>query len=149
MRVHVGSSSIATALEPFGNSSASLDDGLVFSPRDNITTWSEVEEVLTDAFRLSQAAMIAEAPVVYVLRADAVIGRAGVLDSAVAAGLVGGARALAFEGLRKGRYATVLGIDSGEPTASLPAAVEFVLTNRSAAGQVTMLGKEHLGAMLP
>lgn len=93
MRVRTGSAVLAAALAPLGDAEGAIEDGLVFAPRTGLTTWEEAEAEMQDAFRLSQAAMIAEAPVIYVLHADAVLGRGPVLDAGVADALVGGARA--------------------------------------------------------
>lgn len=161
MRVRIPSAAVAAALVGPGGPDGldgldgldgDIGDGLIFAPRSGLTAWEEVEEELAEAFRLSREAMIAEAPVVYVLHADAVLGRAPVLDSAAATALVGGARALAFEGKRRGRYATVIGIDPAEDPEALEQlrrAVEFTTSTRSAAGQIVMLADQHLGAMLP
>ncbi|MFT4233166.1 MAG: hypothetical protein QM606_10385 [Leucobacter sp.] len=152
MRVRTPSAALAEALARLGSADGEIAGGLVFAPRSGIASWEEAEEELADAFGLSRQAMIAEAPVVYVLHADAVLGRAPVLDSAVADALVGGARALAFEGRRRGRYATVIGVDAAEDEAALAQlarSVEFTMSTRSAAGQILMLADQHLGAMLP
>lgn len=152
MRIRATSEAVAAALAGLGAGDGEIADGLVFAPRSDLDAWEDAEAELLEAFRLSQEAMIADAPVVYVLHADAVLGRASVLDSAVADGLVGGARSLAFEGKRRARYAAVVGIESGETPESLRElrrTVEFLTGARAAAGQVIMLTDEHLGAMLP
>ncbi|WP_449282522.1 hypothetical protein [Leucobacter sp.] len=152
MRLRIPSAAVAEALTGLAARDGGIHDGLVFAPRSGLAAWEEVEEELAEAFRLSREAMIAEAPVVYVLHADAVLGRAPVLDSAAATALVGGARALAFEGRRRGRYATAIGIDPAEDPDALEhlrRGIEFTMDTRSAAGQITMLTDQHLGAMLP
>ncbi|MFA3878006.1 hypothetical protein ABS735_30835 [Streptomyces sp. MMCC 100] len=149
MRVRIGDPADHDALGHIGGPDGDIRDGLVFAPARGLEDWRQAEDELTEAFLLSRAAMAAEAPVVYLLRSATVLGRSGPLDSAVAAGLVGGARALAFEGQRRGRYASVIGVDGDEPPGRVAEAVAFALTTRAAAGQVVVLGREHLGAMLP
>ncbi|MCB1273872.1 MAG: hypothetical protein KDB25_05705 [Leucobacter sp.] len=152
MRLRTGSAALDAALAPLGDAEGAIEDGLVFAPRTGLTTWEEAEAELQDAFRLSQAAMIAEAPVIYVLHADAVLGRGPILDAGVADALVGGARALAFEGKRRGRYAAVVGIDpteTPETLGELSRTVDYLTGTRAAIGQVLMLTDQHLGAMLP
>ncbi|GHB73762.1 hypothetical protein GCM10010377_75200 [Streptomyces viridiviolaceus] len=149
MRTRIGDPVDRHALRRIGGPDGDIAGGLVFAPARDLGEWRQVEDELTEAFLLSREAMAVEAPVVYLLRSPAILGRSGPLDSAVAAGLVGGARALAFEGRRRGRYATVIGVDGDEPPDRVAEAVTFALTTRAAAGQVVMLGHEHLGAMLP
>ncbi|MGH3240383.1 MAG: hypothetical protein ACRDNL_08375 [Spirillospora sp.] len=138
-----------TELRSIGSAEGRLENGLVFAPARGITEWDHAEDELAEAFVLTRQATIADAPVVYVLDARAVLGRAAPLDSAVAAGLVGGARALAFEGLREQRYVTVIAVDGSEREGMLADAVRHAVSSRTGLGQVQMLGSEHVGAMLP
>ena len=61
MRLRTGSAALDAALAPLGDAEGAIEDGLVFAPRTGLTTWEEAEAELQDAFRLSQAAMIANA----------------------------------------------------------------------------------------
>lgn len=125
------------------------EEGLLFAPQLGLADWDAVERELTEAFHLTQAATAAGAPVVYLLDADALLGRAAPLDSAVAAGLSSGVRALAFEGQRKGRYATAVAATADVLPDRIADAVSYLTTMRAANGQTLMLGDGHLGAMLP
>jgi len=122
---------------------------LVFTPAGDLADWEAVEDELAEAFNRTREAWLAGTPVVYVVRTQAVLGRAAPLDAAVAAGLVAGARALAFEGQRDHRYATVIAAADDVASEAIAEAVAFAVTSRSALGQVLTLGSEHLGAMLP
>jgi hypothetical protein len=124
-------------------------EGLVFAPARDLPDWEAVEDELTEAFNLTRAATLADEPIVYLVRTEAVLGRAATLDSVVAAGLVAGARALAFEGQRNGRYATVIAAADDVAPETIAEAVGFAIASRSSLGQVLTLGSEHLGAMLP
>jgi hypothetical protein len=145
LKLRVGDHSTREALE-WGSGERG---GLVFAPVDDLPDWDAVENELTEAFTLSREATLAEAPVVYLLRMRAVLGRAGPLDSAVAAGLVAGARALAFEGQRHARYATVIATADDVAPQTIAEAVGFAIESRGSLGQVLTLGAEHLGALLP
>ena len=72
------------------------------------------------------AERLVKAPVVYVVHLPAVVGRSGAVD-----------------------WAVVVGVDGDESAETIAQAVTFTLTTRTAAGQVVMLGNQHLGAMLP
>lgn len=148
MRIEVADAALAEALSGLGAPDGCADDGVVFGPA-RATTWDEVEEQLTAAYRLAHAAAQTNAPVVFVVDAAAALGRDTPLDCAVAVGLVSGGRCLAFEGLRKDEYATVVGYDASEPRASVAATVGFLLASRAARGQTVMVGASHVGAMLP
>ena len=145
MKVRVGEHPARQALEWGGGER----DGLVFAPVQDLPDWAAVEDELAEAFTLSREATLADAPVVYLLRMRAVLGRAAPLDSAVAAGLVAGARALAFEGQRHARYATVVAAADDVAPETIAEAVGFAIESRGSLGQVLTLGTEHLGALLP
>jgi hypothetical protein len=121
---------------------------VLFAPAA-VNSWDEAERELTDVFRLSKEAILAHAPVVYLVETAAVLGRASVLNSAVATGLVGAARIFAFEGKRTDDFATVISVGADQPMSTVVEAVQFVLSTRSALGQVVSLGTDHVGAMLP
>lgn len=149
MRVRAGSPQRQDAWADLGTADGAIADGLVFAPAPDIADWDRANAELGELFELSQQASIEGAPVVYVLDANAVRGRGAVLDCAVAAGLVGGMRALAFEGLRKDRYATAIGVGAGVTDAEIVSAVKAAIGGRFGRGQVIMLGTDHVGALLP
>jgi hypothetical protein len=125
------------------------DDGLIFAARTGLVDWTDAEDELAEAFELSRAAALSDAPVVYLVRSDAIIGRAEPLDSAVATGLLGGARAIAFERRKSSGYATVVAIGDNAEPAAVTTVVELLVATRGANGQIFTLGAEHLGAALP
>lgn len=148
MKVSVENAALAAALAPLGDSEGRSEDGIVFAPAP-VGDWAEAEDQLTKAFTLSKEAALVDAPVVYVLDAKAALGRASALNSAVAVGLVAAGRCVAFEGQRRGQYATVVAFDEETDLSSVEEAVRFAVTSKAALGQTIMLGKEHMGAMLP
>lgn len=148
MRIQVADPALAAALSAIGSPEGHVEDGVVFAPA-SVSTWAEAEEELTRAYRLAHAAAKENAPVVFVVDAAAAVGRAAPLDAAVAVGLVAGGRCLAFEGLRKDEYATVVGYDRADDASRVAVTVEFLAATGVGLGQTVMVGSTHVGAMLP
>lgn len=65
------------------------------------TSWQSLSEDLTELYRVTRAAAVAGASVVFVVSGDALLGRTGPLDAMSAMGVVSASRTLALE-LRKG-----------------------------------------------
>lgn len=149
MKVRATRTQDAEALGALGALDGQASDGVVFVAERGFADWTAAEEELAWAFQLAQQASIAEAPIVFVVDSEAMLGRAAPLDSMVATGLVSGARTLAFEGLRKGRYVGILATDRSEMAGHLGDAVRFAVETRAGHGQVITLGTGHAGAMLP
>lgn len=83
-------------------------------------TTLEVGDRLREAFVLVQEAMATQTSVVLCVDAPALLGQGSVEDCAVATGLLGLARAVGFEGARKGWSVSVLAVDAGaEPDPEL------------------------------
>lgn len=148
MKVRVPDGALAEGLTPLGDADGEISNGLLFAPA-RVKSWDEAEAELMDLFVLSKEAVVAHAPVVYLVETSAVLGRSAVLDSALANGLVGAARNIAFEGRRKDQYATVISVSAGQSAASVIEAVQFAVSTAAGSGQVVTLGAEHIGAMLP
>jgi hypothetical protein len=148
MKIRVPDGALAEGLAPLGGADGDISNGLVFAPVA-VSSWDEAENELMDVFALSKEAILAHAPVVYLVETAAVLGRASVLNSAVATGLVGAARIFAYEGLRTNEYATVFSVGPDQSPATIVEAVQFAISTRAALGQVVSLGTEHVGAMLP
>lgn len=149
MRIRALEIADATDLGVIGTSDEAPSAGLVFVARRGLQSWNDAEDELAEAFDLVKAASSEAAPVVFVVDSDAMLGRAEPLDSMVATGLVAGARALALEGLRTGRYVGIISTDRSEAAGSLSDAVEFAVTHRLGLGQILTLGSAHTGGMFP
>ncbi|GEE01649.1 hypothetical protein nbrc107696_22510 [Gordonia spumicola] len=146
MRVRCADPGLATAL------AAVVPDegaGLVFVADGPLATWDDTEAELAEVFRLTQPEVVENGPILYVVTTSALLGRAAPLDSAVADGLLAGARALAFERARFDGYASVIAVGDGVDDARVAEAAKNLLTTRASNGQPFMLGSEHLGAALP
>ena len=149
MKLRLTDPDIAAAAGRIGAVADGPESGLVFEPRRQLLTWTEAEDELAEAFELTRAAASDAAPVVYLVRSSALLGRADPLDAAVATGLLGGARALAFEGRKNESFATVVAIGDGVKPQIVVEAIELLVATRGANGQTFTLGAEHLGAALP
>ncbi|MEV0685520.1 hypothetical protein AB0I35_16825 [Nocardia sp. NPDC050378] len=125
------------------------DARLVFEARTGLSGWAAAEDELAEAFELTREAVLADAPVVYVVRAEAILGRGAPLDAAVATGLLGGARALAFERRKTDCYVSVLAVGAGIEPTTVAESIELLVATRGANGQIFPLGTDHLGAALP
>ncbi|TDP37807.1 hypothetical protein [Nocardia ignorata] len=123
--------------------------GLVFEARTGLSGWTAAEDELAEAFALTREAVLADAPVVYVVRAEAILGRGAPLDAAVATGLLGGARALTFERRKNNCYVSVLAVGTGIEPTTVAESIELLVATRGANGQIFPLGTDHLGAALP
>lgn len=150
MRIRAGSDTgLAAALSDVAPGRCDSDAGLVFQARTGLSCWSAAEDELAEAFSLTRAAVLAGAPVVYVVQATAILGRAAPLDSAVATGLLGGARALAFERKKTDCYVSVLAVGADVEPETVAETIELLVATRGANGQIFPLGTDHLGAALP
>lgn len=125
------------------------DEGVIFEARTGLGAWSDAEDELTEAFELSRAAALTDAPVVFLVQANAILGRAAPLDSAVATGLLGGARALAFERRKSASYSVLVAVGDNVEPATVATAIDLLVATRGSNGQIFTLGTDHLGALLP
>jgi NAD(P)-dependent dehydrogenase (short-subunit alcohol dehydrogenase family) len=102
---------------------------------------------LHDAFVTTQAALAEGEPVVLCVDGPALLGQASPEDSAVACGLLGLSRALAFEGGSKGWRVNVVAVDPGaEPD---PALVALAASTPGLIGQVLNVSSGAVGKLAP
>ncbi|GAB7004716.1 hypothetical protein JCM18899A_21890 [Nocardioides sp. AN3] len=149
MRIRTASAEDREDLSVLGSPEADAAHGVVFVASRGLRSWQEAEDELSDAFTLAQQASMNDADIVFVVDSDAMLGRASALDSMVATGLVSGARCLAFEGLRRGRYVGIIATDRTDSAGDLASAVQFAVETRAGLGQVIALGTGHAGGMFP
>jgi hypothetical protein len=110
-------------------------------------TPADVGAQLHDAFLATQAAVAEGEAVVLCVDAPALLGQATPEDAAVACGLLGLARALAFEGGAKGWQVNVVAVDPGtEPGPELLAAATTV---PGLTGQVLNVSRGAVGKVVP
>jgi len=111
--------------------------------------WREIRDELERAFEMSRAAAQAEAPFVYVVCHDDLLGRRGVGDAMVAAGLLSAARAAAVEGARRGWTANVIAYDDGADRADVERWAERMTASDGVTGELIRVGASHVGKVLP
>ncbi len=124
-------------------------DGLVFAAAEVGDDWEEVLAELTTAFELTREAVRNEAPVVYVVAHDDLLGRRGPGRAMVATGLLSGARTAAVEQLKKGVAVNALAVEQDSDPASVATWVARLLEPGGPTGEIVRLGGAHLGKALP
>ncbi len=119
--------------------------GLVYdASTSDPQNWDALEKELDEVFRLTQEAVLAGLPIVYVVSEPAIWGHQSPLRSALATALMGGARSAAVEGARNGLAANVVATDEGVDPVQLADTIDFLLSS-GLSGQVLTCGTTHLG----
>ena len=122
--------------------------GLVFGATEVGEDWPSVRLILLEAFRLTQLAVKAQEPIVYVISTDDLLGRNGPGSAAVAAGLVAGARTAGLELAKVGLPINVLAIDDETSGEQVERWVLHLLESGGPQGELIHLGTGHLGKAL-
>lgn len=125
------------------------DDGLVFAATGVVSDWEAARAVLLRAFLASQKAAVAEAPIVYVVHGEDLLGRRGAASAMVATGLLSAARTAAIELSRKGAVVNVVAIGDDTPPARVARWVGHLTDPEGPTGEVVRLNAAHLGKALP
>lgn len=123
--------------------------GAVFDASSGVSDWDEARAILLRVFASSQEAARAEAPIVYVVHGDDLLGRRGAPSAMVATGLLSAARTAAIELSRTGTPVNVVAV--GDETAPAVTAVWVArLAERGGpTGELIRLDPSHLGKTLP
>lgn len=122
-----------------------MSKGLVYdASTSDPADWPALEAELDEVFRLTQQAVLAGDPIVYVVHEPSIWGHGAPLRAALATALMGGARSAAVEGARSGLVANVVATDEDVDPAQLSDTIEFLLTS-GLTGQVLTCGTTHLG----
>ena len=113
--------------------------------------WEDVLAELTAAFEMTQAALGAGAPVVYVVDQRDLLGQRGAGSAMVASGLLSAARSAADEARRDGVPVNVIATGADTPAAALASGLERLLAPEGGGptGELIRLGGDHLGKALP
>jgi D-serine deaminase-like pyridoxal phosphate-dependent protein len=126
------------------------DDALVFVANGAVSDgWAAVLDELTSAYELSQAAVRAGGPIVYVLESDDLLGRRGIGSAMVACGLLSAARTLALETARAGVPVNVLALGATTTRDAVRFWVQSLCGSNGPNGELIRLGADHLGKALP
>ena len=132
------------------NSISLPEDALVFVANSEVSDeWTAVLDELTAAYELSQTAVRAGGPIVYLVDGDDLLGRRGAGSAMVACGLLSAARSLALETSRAGVPVNVIASGAGMTHVSLRSWIELLCGLGSPNGELIRLGADHLGKALP
>lgn len=123
--------------------------GAVVDASAPVSDWTEAKAVMMRAFALSQRAAIAEAPVVYVVHGDDLLGRRGAPSAMVATGLLSAARTAAVELSRKGAAVNVVAVGDDTPPELTARWVSILTESSGPTGELIRLDPGHLGKTLP
>ena len=140
---------LADALVTEGLSRGEPSDGLVFAAADVGDGWDDVLAELTAAFQLTREAVRHQAPVVYVVAHDDLLGRRGPGQAMVATGLLSGARTAAVEQLKAGVPVNVLAVEQDSDPPAVATWVARLLEPGGPTGEIVRMGGAHLGKALP
>lgn len=119
--------------------------GLVYdASASDPQTWDELAAELDEVFRLTQAAVAATAPIVYVVHEPAIWGHESPLRSALATALLGGMRSAAIELVRKGIAANAVAL-AGDDEVDRAVRSIALLLGSGLSGQTLTCSSAHLG----
>jgi hypothetical protein len=104
---------------------------------------------LTRAFEVAREAATNETSFVFVVRQDDLLGRRGVGNAMIAAGLLSAARTAALEGARKGWTANVVAIDADAEPGTVEGWARRLLEDSGVTGELIRIGPGHIGKALP
>lgn len=123
--------------------------GCVFDASTPVPDWPAAKTALMEAFAASQRAAVAEAPIVYVVHGDDLLGRRGAPSAMVATGLLSAARTAAIELSRKGAVVNVVAIGDETTPGTIARWVVRLTEPDGPTGEVVRLDASHLGKALP
>lgn len=126
----------------------SISEGAVLAACDLPADWRSVEERLVDAFHVARDCA-GGAPLVYVVHAADLRGGRSALASALAAALVGCARAVACEFSREGASANVVALPADVDRSGAARVIERLLRDPVLTGELLDLGSAKLGRLQP
>lgn len=149
MRAHLRTdAAIALALADAGVTPGEPGDGLVFQARGVADDWSGIRAELIEAFALAQAAARSQAPILFIVSGDDLLGRNGAPSAMVATGLLSAARTAAAELARAGTPVNTLAALPHTPVETIARwAVQFL--SGGTTGELVRLGSAHIGKALP
>jgi hypothetical protein len=143
-------SNLDDAFRSAGFEPAAADRGLVFCADGGVTdAWTSVLAELTEAFELTRAAAQTQAPVVYIVAHDDLLGRRGTGKAMVATGLLSAARTAAFEGRKAGIPVNTLAVEEESAPEAVALWAHRLLEPGGPSGELVRLGGAHLGKALP
>jgi hypothetical protein len=112
--------------------------------------WTATLDSLTEVFRVAKSATVAGAPIVFVVSADALLGRRGPTEAMAATGIVSAARTLAAEQRKAGVPVNCVAITDDSPADVVARWAEILLTagGDGPTGELIQLGGIQIGKAL-
>lgn len=112
--------------------------------------WASTLDGLTAVYRVAKDAAVAGSPVVFIVSADALLGRTGPLDAMAAAGVVSASRTLAVELRKQGVPVNCLAAAADTPGATLAVWAKRLLEGgpTDPTGELIQLGGVQIGKAL-
>ena len=124
--------------------------GLVFAADpDAPADYEALEEELAECFRLTQAAVGAGEPVVYVVAQADLLGQRGALAAMRAGALLSAMRSLAVEGARDGLRANALAVGVDSDGAAVARWARLLLADAAVSGELVRVEAAHVGKVVP
>lgn len=139
---------IEKALLTAGLETGGCENGLVFQAGAVEADWPAVRAELSSAFDLARQAAIAQAPMVFIVEGDDLLGRRGAPRAMVATGLLSAARTAGVELAKSGAPVNTLSIGS-DTAAEVAARWVMNLLGGGTSGELVRLGTAHIGKALP
>lgn len=138
------------AFRSAGFSDAGPGSATVIAPGPAPADWPGTLDLLAGVFRVAKAAASDGSPVVFVVSADALLGRSGPTEAMTAAGIVSACRTLAAETKKQGVGVNCLATAADTPTATLAAWVARLLDGGpdDPTGELIQLGGVQIGKAL-
>lgn len=127
-----------------------LEEGtLVYDASRPVVDWAAVRRLMIQVFTLSQETARAEAPIVYVVHADDLLGRRGAASAMVATGLLSAARTAAIELTRSRVPVNVVAVADESRPEDVARWITHLTDRDGPTGEVVRLDPGHLGKALP
>lgn len=141
---------LADGLRAAGLEPGEPGDPTVIATGAVAATWPDALEQLTDVYRAARSAATAEAAVVFVVSADALVGRLGAAEAMAANGIVSAARTLAAELRKAGVPVNCLAVTPDTPFGTIATWAERLLGGGSddPTGELIQLAGAQIGRAL-
>lgn len=124
-------------------------DAVVLDASAPVPDWDGARAVLMHAFEMSQGAALVEAPIVYVVHGDDLLGKRGAPAAMVATGLLSAARTAAIELSRKKTPVNVVAVGDNTDPELTARWVSRMMEPGGPTGELIRLDPSHLGKTLP
>lgn len=151
MQVHLNvSEAVAGACRAAGVTEGDPGAPSILATPTGLANWDSTLNALTALFAAAQAAAVQGSPVVFLLSADALLGRTGPLDAMAATGVVSAARTLALELAKQQAAVNCIAYTDSTPADEIVTWSLQLLESRAGGptGELIQLGGAQIGKAL-